>query len=172
MHCGRTSSRGRPCCERLPLDRDRPDPAAPAPARVRAVRAGARRPRGDASGRRDLDGRTRTARAGVPPLLVRDPARRRGAADLRRRAGLRPLLRAGARPVRTVAVDALLAAAVLSELVCVLGVLASASVYERLHYAGAPTAAAPTLVLAAGALRQPHPYTAPVWNALFVAVVL
>jgi multisubunit Na+/H+ antiporter MnhG subunit len=74
--------------------------------------------------------------------------------------------------VRTIAVDALLAATVLSELVCVLGVFAGASVYERLHYSGATTAVAPVLVLAAVALRQPHPYNAPVWNALFVAVVL
>jgi multisubunit Na+/H+ antiporter MnhG subunit len=74
--------------------------------------------------------------------------------------------------VRTAAVDALLAAAVLSELVCVLGFFVCATFYERLHFAGATTAVAPFLVLAAVAVRQPHPYTSPVWNALFVAVAV
>jgi monovalent cation/proton antiporter MnhG/PhaG subunit len=74
--------------------------------------------------------------------------------------------------VRTAAVDTLLLLAVVSELICVLGVFASASIYDRLHYAGATTSLAPFFVLAAVAIRQPHPYTAPVWNALFVAVAL
>jgi multisubunit Na+/H+ antiporter MnhG subunit len=74
--------------------------------------------------------------------------------------------------VRTVAVDGLLTLLVLSELVCVAGVLLGARVYDRLHYAGATTAVAPTLALAAVALRQPHPYTSPVWSALLVAIAL
>lgn len=74
--------------------------------------------------------------------------------------------------MRAVAVDTLLALAVFSELICVLGVFASASIYARLHYAGATTSLAPFFVLAAVMIRQPHPYTAPVWNALFVAVAL
>jgi multisubunit Na+/H+ antiporter MnhG subunit len=74
--------------------------------------------------------------------------------------------------VRTGAVDVLLALTVLSEVVCVLGLFVSATVYERVHYSGASTALAPFFVLAAVAIRQPHPYTQPVWNALFVAVVL
>jgi monovalent cation/proton antiporter MnhG/PhaG subunit len=74
--------------------------------------------------------------------------------------------------VRAVIVDALLVLAVLSELVCVVGVLASATVYDRLHYAGATTSLAPFFILAAVAIRQPHPYTNPVWNALFDAVAL
>jgi multisubunit Na+/H+ antiporter MnhG subunit len=74
--------------------------------------------------------------------------------------------------VRTAVVDTLLALAVLSEVVCVIGVLASATVYERLHYSGASTALAPLLLLVAIAVRQPHPYTNPVWNALFDAVAL
>jgi monovalent cation/proton antiporter MnhG/PhaG subunit len=74
--------------------------------------------------------------------------------------------------VRTVAVDTLLAVAVLSEVVCVVGVLAAGTVYARLHYAGATTALAPFLLLVAVAVRQPHPYTNPVWNALFDAVAL
>jgi multisubunit Na+/H+ antiporter MnhG subunit len=45
-------------------------------------------------------------------------------------------------------------------------------VYARLHYAGATTALAPFLLLVAVAVRQPHPYTNPVWNALFDAVAL
>jgi multisubunit Na+/H+ antiporter MnhG subunit len=74
--------------------------------------------------------------------------------------------------VRAVAVDALLAATVAAELVCVVGVLAGATVYDRLHYAGATTSVAPFLAFLAILLRQPHPYTNPVWNALFVAVTL
>jgi multisubunit Na+/H+ antiporter MnhG subunit len=73
---------------------------------------------------------------------------------------------------RSVAVDVLLAATVLSEALCVLGVYAGATVYDRLHYAGATTSVPPFLVLCAIALKQPHPYTNPVWNALFVAVAL
>jgi monovalent cation/proton antiporter MnhG/PhaG subunit len=71
-----------------------------------------------------------------------------------------------------VVVDALLAVAVLSEVVCVAGVLSAGTVYARLHYAGATTALAPFLLLVAVAVRQPHPYTNPVWNALFDAVAL
>jgi monovalent cation/proton antiporter MnhG/PhaG subunit len=74
--------------------------------------------------------------------------------------------------VRTIVVDGLLLASVLAELVCVLGLVWSTTVFDRLHYAGATTAVAPFLILAAVALRQPTPTTAPVWNALFVAVVL
>jgi multisubunit Na+/H+ antiporter MnhG subunit len=74
--------------------------------------------------------------------------------------------------VRTVVVDALLALTVLCELVCVVGIFASATVYDRLHYSGATTALPPFLVLVAIALRQPHPYTSPVWNALFTSVTL
>lgn len=74
--------------------------------------------------------------------------------------------------MRAVVVDALLAATVLGEAMCVVGVLAGATVYDRLHYAGATTSVPPFLVFVAILLRQPHPYTNPVWNALFVAVTL
>jgi multisubunit Na+/H+ antiporter MnhG subunit len=74
--------------------------------------------------------------------------------------------------VRAIVVDALLVATVASEALCVVGVLAGASVYDRLHYAGATTSVPPFLVFAAILLKQPHPYTSPVWNALFVAVGL
>jgi monovalent cation/proton antiporter MnhG/PhaG subunit len=66
----------------------------------------------------------------------------------------------------------LLVLAVLCELICVLGVLSSATLYERLHYSGATTSVAPFLLLVAIALRQPHPYTNPVWNAVFDALAL
>lgn len=68
--------------------------------------------------------------------------------------------------------DTLLVLTVLSELICVVGVFAGQTVYDRLHYSGASTSLAPFLLLVAVALRQPHPYTAPVWNALFVALAL
>jgi multisubunit Na+/H+ antiporter MnhG subunit len=74
--------------------------------------------------------------------------------------------------MRTAVVDLLLVATVLAELVCVAGLFASATVYDRLHYAGATTAVAPFFVLVAIALRQPSATSAPVWNALFVAIVL
>jgi multisubunit Na+/H+ antiporter MnhG subunit len=74
--------------------------------------------------------------------------------------------------VRTVVVDALLVLTVLVELICVAGIFASATVYDRLHYSGATTVLAPFFALVAIALRQPHPYTTPVWNGLFVAVTL
>ncbi len=73
---------------------------------------------------------------------------------------------------RSIAVDVLLAATVLSEALCVLGVFAGATVYDRLHYAGATASVPPVLVFVAVLLKQPHPYTSPVWNALFVAVAL
>jgi multisubunit Na+/H+ antiporter MnhG subunit len=74
--------------------------------------------------------------------------------------------------VRAVVVDAALVLAVLCEVVCVAGVLASATVFDRLHYSGATTSVAPFLVFVAIVLRQPHPYTSPVWNGLFTAVTL
>jgi multisubunit Na+/H+ antiporter MnhG subunit len=61
---------------------------------------------------------------------------------------------------------------VAGEALCVVGVLAGATVYDRIHYAGATTTVPPFLVFVAVLLRQPHPYTNPVWNALFVAVTL
>lgn len=69
-------------------------------------------------------------------------------------------------------VDALLALTVATEMLCVVGVLAGATVYDRLHYAGAASTVPPFLVFVAILLRQPHPYTNPVWNALVVAVAL
>jgi multisubunit Na+/H+ antiporter MnhG subunit len=74
--------------------------------------------------------------------------------------------------VRAAAVDVLLAATILGEAMCVLGILAGATVMDKLHYAGATTSVPPFLVFLAILLRQPHPYTNPVWNALFVAVAL
>ena len=53
--------------------------------------------------------------------------------------------------MRTLVVDVLLVLAVLAELICVLGVIASATTFDRLHYSGATTS---------------------VWNALFVAGAL
>ena len=74
--------------------------------------------------------------------------------------------------VRTVVVDVMLAATVLSEALCVLGVFWGATVYDRLHYAGTTTSLPPFFVLVAVMLKQPHVYTNPCWNALFVAVTL
>jgi multisubunit Na+/H+ antiporter MnhG subunit len=69
-------------------------------------------------------------------------------------------------------VDVLLAVTVFSEALCVIGVLWGATVYDKLHYSGATTSVPPFLVFVAVLLKQPHPYTNPVWNALFVATAL
>ena len=74
--------------------------------------------------------------------------------------------------MRTVVVDGLLVLTVLVELICVVGVFAGATVYDRLHYSGSTTVLAPIFALVAIAVRQPHPYTTPVWNALFTAAAL
>ena len=74
--------------------------------------------------------------------------------------------------MKAIVVDILLVATVSAELLCVVGVLAGATVYDRIHYAAATTSLPPVLVFVAIVLRQPHPYTSPVWNALFVAVTL
>ncbi|HEY6961350.1 MAG TPA: monovalent cation/H(+) antiporter subunit G [Gaiellaceae bacterium] len=74
--------------------------------------------------------------------------------------------------MRSFVVDVLLVATVLGEALCVVGVFAGATVYDRLHYAGATTSLPPFFVFAAILLKQPHPYTNPVWNALFSAVAL
>lgn len=72
--------------------------------------------------------------------------------------------------VHPLAVTILLAVAVASEVVCVLGILCSASVYERLHYSGATTTVAPLLFLAAVAVERGH--TNPTWNAVVDAAAL
>jgi multisubunit Na+/H+ antiporter MnhG subunit len=67
-------------------------------------------------------------------------------------------------------VTILLALAVACEVVCVVGVVAGATAYDRLHYAGATTAVAPFLVAAAVIVEEgTH---SPTWNALFVAFAL
>jgi multisubunit Na+/H+ antiporter MnhG subunit len=72
--------------------------------------------------------------------------------------------------VKPVSVDILLALAVLTEVVCVVGILCSATVYDRIHFSGATTTVAPFLVLAAVAVEQG--IFDPTWNAVFDAVVL
>jgi hypothetical protein len=72
--------------------------------------------------------------------------------------------------VHPLAVTILLGLAVGSEVVCVLGILLSATVHERLHFSGATTAVAPLLVLAAVAVERGH--TSPTWNAVVDAGAL
>jgi monovalent cation/proton antiporter MnhG/PhaG subunit len=52
------------------------------------------------------------------------------------------------------AVDVLLALGVAGELLCVAGVLAMRTTYDRLHYAGAATTVPAFLVLAAALVRE------------------
>lgn len=67
-------------------------------------------------------------------------------------------------------VTILLTLAVASEIVCVLGILLSATVFDRLHYSGAATAVAPLLFLAAVAVE--HGHANPTWNAVVDAAAL
>jgi multisubunit Na+/H+ antiporter MnhG subunit len=72
--------------------------------------------------------------------------------------------------MKPLSVDILLLLAVLSEVICVLGVLVSATTLDRLHYSGATTAIAPFLLLAAVVVEQGDHN--PTWNAAFDAVAL
>ena len=72
--------------------------------------------------------------------------------------------------MRPLSVDILLALALLSELVCVVGLLRSRTVFDRLHFSGATSAVAPFLVLAAMIVEQRDHN--PAWNALFDAFAL
>ena len=67
-------------------------------------------------------------------------------------------------------VTILLALAVFAELVCVVGIVFSATVYDRLHYSSATTAVAPFLVFAAVTVEEGTHN--PTWNAGFVAFAL
>jgi multisubunit Na+/H+ antiporter MnhG subunit len=72
--------------------------------------------------------------------------------------------------VKPLSVDVLLGLAVFAQLVSVLGVVLGATVYDRLHYAGAATGVAPFLVLAAVVVEEGT--KSPSWNAGFVAFAL
>jgi multisubunit Na+/H+ antiporter MnhG subunit len=72
--------------------------------------------------------------------------------------------------VRPLSVDILLGLALLCEIVCVVGVFAGATVYDKLHYSGATTAVAPFLVLAALVVEQ-RDHSA-MWNGLVSALAL
>jgi len=72
--------------------------------------------------------------------------------------------------VRPLSVDILLALALLSELVCVVGLLRSRTVFDRLHFSGATSALAPFLVMAAMIVEQRDHN--PAWNAVLDAFAL
>ena len=72
--------------------------------------------------------------------------------------------------MRPLSVDILLALAVFTEIVCVVGVFASATVFDRLHFSGATSAVAPFLVMAAMIVEQRDHN--PAWNAVFDALAL
>lgn len=72
--------------------------------------------------------------------------------------------------MKPLSVDILLFLAVLTEVVCVLGVLLSATVFDRLHYSGATTAVAPLLVVAA--LGVEEGVKDPTWNGVVDAIAL
>jgi multisubunit Na+/H+ antiporter MnhG subunit len=67
-------------------------------------------------------------------------------------------------------VTILLALAVLSEVVCVVGVFRAANTFARLHFSGATSAVAPFLVLAAMVVEQRDHN--PTWNAAVDALAL
>lgn len=72
--------------------------------------------------------------------------------------------------MKPLSVDILLALALLTEVICVVGVLVSATAYDRLHFAGATTAVAPFLVFAALVVEQRD--HAAMWNGLVDALAL
>jgi multisubunit Na+/H+ antiporter MnhG subunit len=72
--------------------------------------------------------------------------------------------------MRPLSVDILLGLAVFTEVVCVLGILLSATVYDRIHFSGGTTTVAPFLILAALVVEQGDHN--PTWNAVFDAVAL
>ena len=72
--------------------------------------------------------------------------------------------------MRPVSVDVLLALALLTEVVCVAGVLWSATVYDRLHYSGLTTSIAPFLIFAALVIE--HRDHSAMWNGLVDALAL
>jgi multisubunit Na+/H+ antiporter MnhG subunit len=72
--------------------------------------------------------------------------------------------------VTPISVTILLALAVATEVICVVGILCSATVYDRIHFSGATTTVAPFLVLAAVVVEQG--IFNPTWNAVFDAVAL
>lgn len=67
-------------------------------------------------------------------------------------------------------VTILLALAVLSEVVCVVGVVRAPTTFDRLHFSGGTSAVAPFLVLAAMVVEQGDHN--PTWNALVDALAL
>lgn len=72
--------------------------------------------------------------------------------------------------MKPISVDVLLLLAVLTEVICVLGILLSATVFDRLHFSGATTAVAPLLVLAALAVEEG--IKDPTWNGVVDAAAL
>jgi multisubunit Na+/H+ antiporter MnhG subunit len=72
--------------------------------------------------------------------------------------------------VKPLSVDILLGLALFCELVCVVGVFAGATVYDKLHFSGATTAVAPFLVWAALIVEQQDHN--PMWNGLVSALAL
>jgi monovalent cation/proton antiporter MnhG/PhaG subunit len=68
------------------------------------------------------------------------------------------------------AIDVLVGAAVVTELLCCIGLVVRQNVYDRLHYAMAATAVPPFLVATAVVLEED--WTQPGINALLIAVAL
>ena len=72
--------------------------------------------------------------------------------------------------MRALAVDVLVAIAVVAELLCCLGLVVMRDVYERLHFALAASAVPPFLIAAAVVVEED--WTQPGINALLIAVAL
>jgi multicomponent Na+:H+ antiporter subunit G len=72
--------------------------------------------------------------------------------------------------MRALAVDVLVAIAVVAELLCCLGLVVMRDVYDRLHFALAASAVPPFLIAAAVVVEED--WTQPGINALLIAVAL
>ena len=72
--------------------------------------------------------------------------------------------------MRALGVDVMVAAAVVAELLCCLGLVVMRDVYDRLHFALAASAVPPFLIAAAVVVEED--WTQPGINALLIAVAL
>ena len=72
--------------------------------------------------------------------------------------------------VHDVAIDVLVVAGVVGELLCCLGLVLMRNVFDRLHYVMAATTVPPFLI--AGAVVVEEDWTQPAINALLIAVAL
>src|SRR5919197_5879429 len=118
------------------------------------ARAAHRAPGGARDGRQRRRAGAAAARHRLPAHHLPGPGAGTGAADLRGRAGVRPLPGALGMTPRVVASIALLVIGVGIELACCVGVLVMRGVYDKLHYTAPATTLGALAVMGAVLLRE------------------